>query len=177
MQKWGTKPLSVLSSLIGASQAFPVTATPTTITLPTFTPIDPTPTIVAATATPSATNTFDDTNAAFGYSSSAWQTITTTKAYNGSYKETTTDGSFITFPFTGQSFSIIYKGGITYSKFDVYVDDVLVGTLDQKLSTATYLQRWDYPGQLAAGNHTLKLVFKVTSATVNKGSLDAVIIQ
>ena len=53
--------------------------------------------------------------------------------------------------FTGQSFSLIYKGGITFSKFDVYVDEVLVGTLDQKLEAATYQVRWDYPGQLAAG--------------------------
>ena len=53
----------------------------------------------------------------------------------------------------------------------------LVGTLDQKLGAATYQVRWDFPGQLAAGNHTLKLVFKVTSATINRGSLDAVIVR
>jgi hypothetical protein len=103
--------------------------------------------------------------------------VSTSKAYSGSYKETTKSGSFVTFPFTGQSFSIIYKGGVTYSKFDVYVDEVLVGTLNQKLSAVTYQQRWDYPGQLAYGNHTLKLVFKVTSSTINRGSLDAVIIR
>lgn len=153
LQKWGSTYLNVLSSLIGsASQPLP-------------------------TPTPSATGTFDDKNAAFAYSSSAWQNVSTSNAYNGSYKETTTSGSFVTFPFTGQSFSIIYKGGVTYSKFDIYVDGALVGTLDQKLSTATYQQRWDYPGQLALGNHTLKMVFKVTSSTVNKGSLDAVIVR
>lgn len=154
MQKWGSTYLNVLTSLIGVAQQ----------------PVPPTP-------TPAATNTFDDTNAAFAYSSSAWQNITTQNAYGGSYRETTKSGSFVTFPFSGQSFSIIYKGGVTYSKFDIYVDGVLVGTLDQKMSTATYQKRWDYSGQLAAGNHTLKLVFKVTSSTVNKGSLDAVIIR
>jgi hypothetical protein len=177
MQKWGRKPLDVLSSLIGAVQPLPVTATPTIIPLPTSTLTLPTPTGIVPTIPPSTSNTFDDANAVFTYSSSAWQSIVTTKAYTGSYKETTTEGSFVTFPFTGQSFSLIYKGGITYSKFDIYVDDVLVGTLDQKMSTATYQQRWDYPGQLAAGNHILKLVFRVTSSTVNKGSLDAVIIR
>jgi len=60
---------------------------------------------------------------------------------------------------------------------DVYVDGVLVGTLNEKLATTTYQSRWDYPGQLTYGNHTLKLVFKVTSATVNRGSLDAVIVR
>jgi hypothetical protein len=154
LQKWGNTYVSVLSSLITGTVAQPL----------------PTPTA-------SATGTFDDKNAAFVYSSSAWQTISTSNAYNSSYRETTTSGSFVTFPFTGQSFSIIYKGGATYSKLDVYVDGALVGTLDEKLSTVTYQKRWDYPGQLANGNHTLKLVFKVTSSTVNKGSLDAVIVR
>ena len=83
----------------------------------------------------------------------------------------------MSFPFTGQSFSLIYKGGITFSKFDVYVDETLVGTLDQKMGAATYQVRWDFPGQLPSGNHTLKLVFKVTSSTINRGSLDAVIVR
>ena len=92
-------------------------------------------------------------------------------------EETTTNGATVTLPFTGQAFSILYKGGITFSKFDVYVDGILVGTLNQKLLAAAYQQRWDYPGQLALGNHTLKLVFKVTSSTINRGSLDAVIVR
>ncbi len=91
--------------------------------------------------------------------------------------ETTQDGATVTFPFTGQSFSLIYKGGITFGKFDLYLDEVLVGTLDQKLAAATYQVRWDYPAQLALGDHTLKLVFKVTSANINRGSLDAVIVR
>ena len=151
MQKWGNRYLDVLSSLIGSAPL-------------------PTP-------TPSATGTLDDTNPAFAYSSSAWQNVSTSKAYGGSYKETTKSGSYVTLAFSGQSFSIIYKGGVTYGKLDVYVDDVLVATLDQKLSTATYQKRWDYPGQLSAGNHTLRLVFKPVSSTINKGSLDAVIIR
>jgi hypothetical protein len=160
LQKWGSTYVNVLAALIGGG----------TISQP------PAPTPVPSPV-PSAAGTFDDKNPAFTYSSSAWQTISTSNAYGGSYRETTTSGSFVTFPFTGQSFSILYKGGVTYSKFDIYVDGALVGTLDQKMSAATYQQRWDYPGQLALGNHTLKLVFKVTSATVNKGSLDAVIVR
>ena len=128
------------------------------------------------TAQPLSEETYDDKNSAFAYSS-GWQSISTTKAFNGSYRETTLNGASVTFPFTGQSFSIIYKGGVTFSKFDVYVDGQLVGTLNQKLGAATYQQRWDYPGQLALGQHTLQLVFKVTSATIYRGSLDAVIVH
>jgi len=185
MQKWGNSSLSVLSALIGGS-APPPAPTATAITLPSATPtlvvptlastaIPTTPTL-APTAAITSARTFDDKNAAFVYSS-GWQSVSTSKAYGGSYRETTQNGATVTFPFTGQSFSIIYKGGITFSKLDVYVDGVLVGTLSQKLGAATYQQRWDYPGQLALGNHTLKLVFKVTSTTINRGSLDAVIVR
>jgi glycosyl hydrolase family 71 len=180
MQKWGTSSLNVLSALIGSVPVAAPTATPTTIILPSPTPTGIAPTIsptLASTPVPStSTQTFDDKNAAFVYSA-GWQTVSTTKASGGSYKETTQDGATVTLLFTGQSFSLIYKGGITFSKFDIYVDGALVGTLDQKLAAATYQVRWDYPGQFAPGSHTLKLVFKVTSATVNRGSLDAVIVR
>jgi hypothetical protein len=183
MQKWGNTYLNVLSSLIGSGPSVPVpTATPTKVILPSPTPTlsAPTATRTLAPATPTAApgspKTFDDKNAAFVYST-GWKSVSTSKAYNGSYRETTQNGATVTFPFTGQSFSVIYKGGITFSKFDVYVDGTLVGTLNQKLSAATYQQRWDYPAQLASGNHTLKLVFKVTSSTINRGSLDAVIVR
>ena len=190
MQKWGNTYLNVLASLIG-SAAPPPAPTATRVTLPTATATPVVPTLVAPTLvnTPISTTTttaptaapvnasmIDDNNGAFVYSS-GWQTASTSNAYGGSYKETQQNGATVTVPFSGQSFSLIYKGGITFSKFDVYVDGVLVGTLDQKLGAATYQVRWDYPGQLAAGNHTLKLVFKVTSATVNRGSLDAVIVR
>jgi glycosyl hydrolase family 71 len=179
MQKWGNTYLNVLSSLIGGSIP-PPAPTATNVTLPTATAIVPTAVNTAIPATPTvapiSAKTIDDKNVAFAYSS-GWQTVSTAKAYAGSYRETTQNGAAITLPFTGQSFSLIYKGGITFSKFDIYVDGTLVGTLDQKLSAATYQVRWDYPGQFASGSHTLKLVFKVTSATVNRGSLDAVIVR
>jgi hypothetical protein len=179
MQKWGYTYLNVLSSLIGVS-APPPAPTATTVTQPTATAIVPTVATTPISATPTivapAAKTIDDKDATFQYSA-GWQTVSTANAYGGSYRETTQNGATVTIPFTGQSFSLIYKGGITFSKFDIYVDGTLVGTLDQKLGAATYQVRWDYPGQLALGNHTLKLVFKVTSATINRGSLDAVIIR
>lgn len=152
------------------------TATQTTSpiqVLPTFTPTAVQPT---ATPQPSLAITYDDKNSAFIYSS-GWQTVPTTNAYNGSYKETTQDGASVVLPFTGQSFSIIYKGGPTFNKIDVFIDAVLVATLNEKLTTDTFQMRWDYPAQLTPGNHRLKLVFKVSSSTINLGSLDAVIIH
>ncbi|HEX2993293.1 MAG TPA: hypothetical protein VHP14_00620 [Anaerolineales bacterium] len=124
-----------------------------------------------------ATDKFDDTHDALAYSSSAWQDQTTDNAYKGSYKETTKNGSFVTISFTGQSFSVLYKGGVTYGKMDVYVDDKLVATINQKTSETTYQKRWKYPDKLSSGKHTLKLVFRKVSSTINKGSLDAIIIE
>jgi hypothetical protein len=189
LQKWGNTYVNVVAQLISGGTTSP-TATPTRTQAPTATPIAitptatpivviPTATVIAPTPTPVSTTstTYDDKNSAFVYSSTVWQNISASSAYSGSYKESTREGSYITFPFTGQSFSLIYKGGITYSKLDIYIDGVRVATLDEKLSAAAYQKRWDYPSQLVLGQHTLKLICRVTSSTVNRCSLDAVIVR
>jgi len=150
----------------------PATTTP----LPTTTGIVQPTTTSIPTTSPSAETIFDDQNSGIVYSA-GWENQSTTKAYQGSYKLVTQNGASATFTFIGRSFSILYKGGVTFSKFDVYVDGQLVGTLDQKLSTTAYQKRWDYPGQLVPGQHSLKLIFKVTSSTIYRGSLDAVIVR
>jgi hypothetical protein len=84
----------------------------------------------------------------------------------------------MTFTFIGQSFSVIYKGGTAFGKLDAYVDNVLVGTIDEKTPASAFQQRWDYPGLLPPGAHTLKLVFQTTDASIKVfGSIDAVIIH
>jgi hypothetical protein len=162
-----------LTPVTTATVAPSITPTTAFTSVPTPTPIS-TSTPVPASVTPQST--FDDNNSAFVYSA-GWQNQSATQAYGSSYKETTQNGSSVTFPFTGQSFSILYKGGATYGKFDVYLDGNLVATLNEKVSTTTYQKRWDYSGSLPAGNHTLKLVFKVVNSRINNGSLDAVIVR
>jgi hypothetical protein len=97
-------------------------------------------------------------------------------AIDGSFARTSTNDAWATLPFSGQSFSLIYKGGPSYRTMDVYVDDVLVATIDERHEISTYKARWDYPGHLSPGEHTLKLVFVTTSGTTN-GSVDAVIVR
>ena len=120
---------------------------------------------------------YDDKDSSFIYSS-GWQDMVKKPAYGGSYKLTTRNGSSVAFAFTGQAFSVIYKGGPAFRKMDVYVDNVLVATIDEKASSSGFQLRWDYPGQLTPGNHILKLVF-VTSNTSDStsGSMDAVIVR
>jgi hypothetical protein len=99
-----------------------------------------------------------------------------TYAIDGSYARTSTNGSSMSFQFTGQSFSVLYKGGPSYRKMEVYIDNVLVGTIDERYDASTYKARWDYPGQLSPGAHTLKLVFVTTGSSTN-GSVDAVLVR
>lgn len=118
---------------------------------------------------------YDNKDGAFVYSA-GWVEEVKDYAIGGSFAQTSTNGSSVTFSFTGQAFSIIYKGGPSYRKMDVYIDDVLVGTIDERHDTSTYKARWDFPGQLLLGPHTLKLVFVTTSSSTN-GSVDAVLVR
>jgi hypothetical protein len=118
---------------------------------------------------------YDNKDSALLYSEN-WTDVAAAGAVGGSFAQTATSGSYITFPFTGQSFSVIYHGGPGYQKMNVYVDDVFVGTIDQRLDVDTYPVRWDSPGQFLPGQHTLKLVFVAADATAT-GSLDAVIVH
>jgi hypothetical protein len=180
MTPTATPTLIVPTATATANPLILPSATPTLV-IPTasqtLVPVSPTATNTSIPATQTSARTYDDKNSLFVYSS-GWQNMSASQAYGGSYRETIRNGATIIFPFTGKSFSIIYKGGVTFGKLDVYIDGVLVGTLNQKLSVATYQKRWDYPGQLALGRHTLKLVFRATSTTtISRSSLDAVIVR
>ncbi len=120
---------------------------------------------------------YDNKNSAFVYSA-GWKNVATRRAYHGSYKMTTKKGSYVTFNFTGQSFSILYKGGPAFRKMRVYVDGVLVGMINERTASSAFQLRWDYPGQLTQGRHRLKLVFVTANTTDNTyGSIDAVIVR
>lgn len=146
------------------------TSTPTKPPKPTKTP--------KPTKAPEITGvTFDDTDPAFIYSE-GWKDETKKKAHNGSYKVTNTNGASVTFTFTGQSFSILYTGGPDFRKIEVYIDGVLIDTINQKKDSNNFKLRWDYRGSLSPGSHTLKLVFVTKKNTTDtSGSLDAVIVR
>ena len=162
----------------------PATLTPiaTVVLFPTATPTDlqkpPSPTPAEEVTSESGTETiYDDRDNAFKYSA-GWKNVKNKKAYNGSFKETAKNGASVTLNFTGRSFSVLYRGGKAFRKIDVYVDGELVGTINQRQKTGFQL-RWNYPGQLAPGKHTLKLVFVDNKTTHDRtnGSLDAVIVH
>ena len=154
-----------------ATTLVPPTATfiPTAIAI-----VQPTTTSVSV-GSPSSETIYDSKIGDFVYSS-GWTTVSKEQAYGGSYKLTKKNGASVTFPFTGTSFSIVYKAGKVFGKMKVYVDGVLVGTINQKGASVHQL-RWDYSNKLAPGNHTLKLIFVRVSEDLNNGSLDAVIVR
>jgi hypothetical protein len=147
----------------------PPTATFTAI------PADPSPTATAPQPQPAPETVYDNKDSGFVYSE-GWVEESSAYALSGSFARTSTNGASVSFTFTGQSLSLVYKGGPSYRKMDVYIDDVLVGTIDERLDTSKYKVRWDYPGQLSPGQHILKLVF-VTTSSRTSGSVDAVIVR
>ncbi len=161
---------------VGIPSATPTTL-PSTLTF-TSTAIQPSATITLQPTQPVQTSQetqYDNKQGAFVYSA-GWMEEISTAAIGGSYARTSTNGSSVTFQFTGQSFSLIYKGGPSYRKMDLYLDGVLMTTIDERFDVSTYKARWDYPGQFPLGVHTLKLVFVTTSSSTN-GSVDAVIVR
>ena len=190
-----TQVLPTLTSTPISSTATPtVSLTPIPATL-TSTPITPTasPTASSVPVLPSATSTllpppagsqattqpvsektYNDTYRYFKFSS-AWPHVSNSQAYKGEYKYTSLLDSSVKLNFTGQSFSILYTKGPSYSTMAIYIDNLLVGSLNQKSPELRFQQRWDYAGQLSSGTHTLKLVF--TGPANTEGTLDAVIIR
>lgn len=163
----------------------PVTPTFTTVSTRaatfTATPVPTQPAALTPTATfvptqsataVSGTITYNDQDPAFSYSS-GWSDLTDARAYNGQIKRTTTVGSSVTFSFTGERFSIFYKSGSLYGIMEVYVDGVLVHTLNQNTSSSVYQQRWSYVGTLSPGTHQLRLVYSSGPAD-GRITLDAV---
>ena len=167
------------------STALPPTSTPMTVptlTLPIFTAtsILPAPTVIVlptSTAILPLAKTeviYNDKHPELIYSEN-WRNVQRDKAYKNSFKSTNTIGSFVNFSFTGQSFIIIYTAGETFGNVDVYIDNQLIDTLDQKASRTLFQQRWDYQGTLPAGVHELKLVF--IGPENFKGSIDGVVVR
>ncbi|MBI2757688.1 MAG: right-handed parallel beta-helix repeat-containing protein [Chloroflexi bacterium] len=161
------------------STPIPLTTTPTASPAPvlptaTLTSSQPTATSQATTQPPVSETTYDDTYRFFKFSS-FWPLVSNSQAYLGKYKYTGTKATSVTLSFTGQSFSVLYAAGPSYGSMDIYIDNQLAGSLNQQSPDLRFQQRWDYPGKLVYGKHTLKLVF--TGPVNTMGTLDAVIVR
>ena len=158
------------------------TAKPPTATsvVPSATPISPTATVVVASPTLQSSGSttagaaYDDKDKAI-VSSGIWTNEYRTKAYQQSIKVTDVKGSSVALKFTGSTFTILYTNGPSFSTIDVYVDNVLVGTINEYTKTIRYQRSWTCPKALAYGAHEIKLVF--TGPAPTRGNVDAILVK
>jgi hypothetical protein len=173
-----SSPISQTSTLLTPTLTNTLTPIPSTTTDPIIsTQISGTPTAVSKPSVQQGDRSiFDDKDSHFVFSL-GWRDVFKRQAIMGSYKLTTANGSWVTFDFTGQSFSVVYTGGPAFKKMNVYIDGVFAGIINEKADVSTYQKRWTYQGQLNPGSHKLKLVFVTNSASNTFSSVDAVIVR
>lgn len=123
-----------------ALASLPARATPTRI------PLTPTPTIppqITPTATPSLVSTipptevnaagdgiYNEDDPALVLVAGTWERITSSKAYAGGYYYSGDENAELLFVFKGTSVGVQYVAFRNFSIFEIYVDDVLWGTVD-----------------------------------------------
>jgi hypothetical protein len=149
-----------------AASSTPV-ASPTASAVPTQ--IASTPTVSSASSTGI---TYDSKDSTLVFSP-GWSTETDAKAYDGTFMLTNVAGSSMTFRFSGMSVSLLYTTKKSYGSMEIYIDNVLAATLNQK-ANLRFQRNWD-SSILSVGAHELKLVFIGPAGT--SGSIDAVIVR
>ena len=113
--------------------------------------------------TPVGAGTYDNKDTAHWIYKGFTQ-MNTSGAYNLSIHRSTVVGNSASFVFNGTGFTLVYAKASTYGSLDVYVDGVLIGTVNQNGSTAWQVTQ-TFNG-LASGQHTVQFVH-ATSGTVN----------
>ncbi|HMB24756.1 MAG TPA: multicopper oxidase domain-containing protein, partial [Anaerolineales bacterium] len=111
---------------------------------------------------------YDDVNAAWAYNN--FIATTSTGPYAGTFHYSNTVGSQAEFVFNGSQLVVTYSKYSNRGNLDVYIDNVLVGTINQYNATRVWQATWT-SGNLGLGQHTLKLVH-ASGSTVDIDALD-----
>jgi hypothetical protein len=117
--------------------------------------------------------THDDAAAAFTYDG-AWLTMNTSGPYQDTLHYTYGVGDSAVVFFTGQQIQLSYLAAPGAGKMDLYIDGVKVDTIDQNSTTGWEWQKSWTSGQLAAGTHSLRLVYASGTGDWSFTSIDAV---
>lgn len=146
--------------------AAPPTATPVT---PTFTP-SPTP----ITAGEGLETVIDDADPLIRFDSN-WRTLADQAgAFGASYHFTGTTDAAARFSFFGDQFGLLYTGKPNGAVMEVYLDGILVDSIDQSNPSIAYQLLWTSP-LLSLGEHHVTLSHPGPTGK-NYITLDAVII-
>jgi len=100
---------------------------------------------------------YDDTDPAWTYSGGGWAAASLSGPYNNTLHYSNTIDDFASLEFDGTQFILTYTGYPNRGEMEVYVDDVLEGTIDQYSASPTWQKTWVSP-LFTNGTHTLKLV-------------------
>ena len=128
------------------------------------------PSAVSSTYTGLPPGKYDDTNAAWAYSSGAWVALPgAIGAYNDTLHYSGTTNDYAEIAIDGSQVILSYTGLSNRGDIDVYVDGAKVDTFSQYASTLQWQETWT-SADLGAGSHTLKFVL----ASAGYFDLDAI---
>lgn len=107
--------------------------------------------------------------------STPWTSVTTSTAFGGAYRYTTTANRSVSLSFTGRAVSWVTPRGVSSGTAYVYVDNVRVATVDL-YAASTESQRVVFSRSFStSGAHTLRIVatgLKRTAATGTRVAID-----
>jgi hypothetical protein len=108
--------------------------------------------------------------------SSGWSTVSVSGAYGGSVARTTSLNATATASFTGRDAGLVMTTGTAYGSVKVFVDGVLVGTVNNHTGSGTKLREIVFhKGFTSAGTHTIQVVNQATSGHP-RADLDGLIV-
>jgi len=107
--------------------------------------------------TPLGAGKYDDTNSAWAYIGN-WTAYTGNGPYNNTMHFSATTGDFATLVFQGTNFILTYTGNTNRGQIQVYIDNVLKGTINENNPTLVWQKTANGPSPVTNGSHILKLV-------------------
>lgn len=99
---------------------------------------------------------YEDNSGVIAYAGS-WVSFGSERASGGNVHYSTTPGSTATIHFAGNKVSIIYTGLSNRGILNVYIDGILIGSVNEYSATAAFQQRWTSPVLEESGSHVLEL--------------------
>ena len=114
-----------------------------------------------------APGTYDDSSTAITYTGS-WSQNDISGATEGHWHVSTTENGEAEVVFTGKQIRVIYGKDSDLGTLSVYIDDVLVDTIDENAASIQHQQIWESDA-LSSGEHTLRLVHSLGAKVVLDG--------
>ena len=100
----------------------------------------------------------NDTSTNATYTGSGWYTGRSPYVYNGDYHETTLNGDYVQYAFTGIGVDYITTKGTAYGDADIYIDGIFQQTVSLYASSYSYSQVAYHNNSLPYGSHVVKIV-------------------